>query len=294
MPKRINKAIELLEQGQPVYAIGAHDVSYEGGKAMAQTWADLIRVGMEHGPFDMTALHNFMRGLRDGGPTKSGHLTPTVTVELPVEGTSEEVVQANAWMFKQALATGVHGILFCHANVPEAVRVFVEACRYPFPKHRVGEGLDIGKRGSAGQGMAGAIWGLSGPAYVEKADVWPLNPEGELLLGLKIENRIALANVDQTTKVPGIAYAEWGPGDMGFAFGHIDAHDPPYPPEMVEARSKIIAALQKVGWIFFEAIHGGQVVASIDEGVRICGVGGSDGEEIARIGRAYTKRTMPV
>ncbi len=229
MPKRINKAIALLEQGQPVYSTGAGDVSYKGGKAIAQTWADLIRIGMEHGPFDMTALRDFMRGLRDGGPTKSGHLTPTVTVELPVEGTSEEVVRANAGMFKQALATGVHGILLCHANVPEAVKVFVEACRYPFGVQGLDEGLEMGKRGSAGQAGAGAIWGLSGPEYVEKADVWPLNPDGELLLGLKIENRIALSNVEQTTKVPGIAYAEWRPRDMGFSLGHIDAHDPPYP-----------------------------------------------------------------
>jgi 4-hydroxy-2-oxoheptanedioate aldolase len=294
MPKRINKAIELLEAGQPVYATGTHEVSYEAGKAMAKTWADMIRVGMEHGPFDMTALRNFMLGLRDGGPTPSGHLTPTVVVELPVEGTSKAVVEANSWMFKQALATGVHGILLCHANVPEAVKIFVEACRYPFPKQAVGEGLDIGQRGSAGQAAAGAVWGLSGPEYVEKADVWPLNPQGELLLGLKIENRIALANVNQTVKVPGIAYAEWGPGDMGFSFGHIDAHDPPYPQEMLDARAKITAALKEAGWAFFEAVSAEHVIDSIEEGVRICGVSGANGEAIARTGRAHTGRTMPV
>ena len=35
MPKRINKVIELLEQGQPVYNTGTHDLSYENGKAMS-------------------------------------------------------------------------------------------------------------------------------------------------------------------------------------------------------------------------------------------------------------------
>jgi len=293
MPKRINKAIELLEAGQPVYSTGTGPLTYENGKAMAQTWADLIRVGMEHGPFDMTALWAFMEGLRDGGPTPSGHLTPTVTVELPVEGTSEEVIRANSWMFKQALATGVHGILLCHANTPEAVKLFVESCRYPVPTQGVGQGLEIGKRGSAGQGSAGEIWGLSGPKYVEKADVWPLNPDGELLLGLKIENRIALSNVERTNKVPGIAYVEWGPGDMGFSFGHIDAHDPPYPPEMTEARARVIAACKEGGWVFFEAVTPEGVVGSIKEGVGMCGCG-RGGEEAAGIGRAYTKRTMPV
>lgn len=293
MPKRINKAIELLEQGQPIYATGTEEVSYEAGRAMAQTWADLIRVGMEHGPFDMTALRQFMLGLKDGGPTPSGHLTPTVVVELPVEGTSAEVVRANSWMFKQALATGIHGILLCHANVPEAVKIFVESCRYPFPKQGVGEALDIGQRGSAGQAGAGEIWGLSGPEYVLKADPWPLNPEGELLLGLKIENRIALANAFETVKVPGVAYAEWGPGDMGFAFGHVDAHDPPYPQEMMDARARVMAALKEGGWLFFEAVSADGLLNSLEEGIRICGCS-HGGEEIAKIGRAHTKREMAV
>jgi 4-hydroxy-2-oxoheptanedioate aldolase len=128
---------------------------------------------------------------------------------------------------------------------------------------------------------------------VEKADVWPLNPDGELLLGLKIENRIALSNVERTNKVPGIAYVEWGPGDMGFSFGHIDAHDPPYPPEMSEARARVIAACKEGGWVFFEAVTPEGVVGSIKEGVGMCGCG-RGGEEAAGIGRAYTKRTMPV
>jgi 4-hydroxy-2-oxoheptanedioate aldolase len=293
MPKRINKAIELLEQGQPIYMIGAGDVSYEGGKAMAKTWADMIRVGMEHDPFDVRALHDFMRGLVDGGTTHSGHRTPAVIVELPVVGTSEFMIEANSWMFKQVLATGIHGILLCHANLPEAIKAFVEHCRYPFPNQGVGEGLDLGKRGSAGQAVAGEIWGLSGPEYVEKADVWPLNPHGEMILGLKIENRIALANVERITKVPGISYAEWGPGDMGFSFGYVDAHDPPYPPEMVEARSKIIATCREAGWFFFEAVTAETVVALIETGIHICGCD-ADGEEIARIGRTYTGRIMPV
>ena len=40
MPKRINKAIELLDQGQPIYYQGGHtgaNLSYEGGKEMSGT-----------------------------------------------------------------------------------------------------------------------------------------------------------------------------------------------------------------------------------------------------------------
>ena len=48
------------------------------------------------------------------------------------------------------------------------------------------------------------------------ADPWPMNPDGEMLFGLKIENPRADANVETSVRVPGIAFAEWGPGDHGF------------------------------------------------------------------------------
>ena len=34
MPKRINKAVELLESGQPIYYTGTRELSYENGKAI--------------------------------------------------------------------------------------------------------------------------------------------------------------------------------------------------------------------------------------------------------------------
>src|SRR5215467_5974810 len=74
--KHINRAIELLEQGQPVYYTGSHsgtDGSFEQGKKDAQTYADYISYDMEHAPFDIKGLSEYMRGLVAGGPTKSGH-----------------------------------------------------------------------------------------------------------------------------------------------------------------------------------------------------------------------------
>src|SRR5687767_7387884 len=190
-PTRINKAIELLEQGQPVYYVTSRG-SYEDGKKLAQTPADYITYEMEHGAFDLTALREFMRGLVDGGPTKSGHRTPAVIVTLPILGLDEASMRANSWMVQQVLAAGVHGVLLCHTRVPEAARVMVEATRYPFaPK---AAGLGEGFRGSGSQGFASQIWGIPGAEYLRRADVWPLNKEGEILLGVKIEDRHALAN----------------------------------------------------------------------------------------------------
>ena len=298
MAKRINRVIELLEQGQPLYNAGTHDLSYEKGKTMASTWADYIGVEMEHGSFDMTALDEFMRGLVDGGPTPSGHRTPPVIMTIPTDGTSEEVVRANAWMMKQCLARGIHGILLCHAETPGAVSAFVEACRYPFQTIGVGDDrLGVGRRGGGGQRGAAEIWGVSPEEYMKIADPWPLNPDGELFLGLKLENKRALANCEESAAVPGIAFAEWGPGDMGLSFGYADAHDPPYPDDMDAARLRVKAACDAAGlaflcgWNDFTISVEDRVNKLMGDGVKILsGVG----EEGAAVGRKITGRTMAV
>ena len=292
MPKRINKAIELLENDLPVFYTGSHTgaaLNYDAGVAMAKTWADYINVGMEHGAFDLAGLDSFMRGLVDGGPTNSGHTTPAIVVELPVDGISADVIRANGWQMRQLLARGVHGLLLCHAESPEAVKAFVEACRYPFQTIGVGTQLDVGRRGSAGQGSAAPIWGVSANEYLEVADPWPLNPKGELFLGLKFENKRALANVEITAQVPGIAFAEWGPGDMSMSFGYMNPPSP-RPQELEDARNRVFAACQAAGIHFLESTSPDTIKESIDAGVRITG----GGEEAARIGRAHAGREMAV
>ncbi len=294
MAERINKAIELLDQDQPIYYVGGHtgaELSYESGQSLAKTYADYINVGMEHGVFDMAGLDQFMRGLVENGPTNSGHSTPAVIVEMPVEGNNADVIRANAWQFRQVLARGVHGILLCHAESPEAVKAFVEICRYPFHTIGVGTQLDVGRRGSAGQGSAAPIWGVSADQYLEKADPWPLNPKGELMLGLKIENKRALQNVEMTIRVPGIAFAEWGPGDMGMSFGYRNIPSP-YPVEMLEARDRVFIACKAAGVAFLEGASPNDVSDSIDQGVRIFSAGSTG--EVADAGRSYTNRSMPV
>ena len=192
-PKRINRAIELLEQGQPIYYTGSHSGTvgtFEQGKQDAQTWADYISYDMEAAPYDVAGLSAYMQGLAAGGPTRTGHQTPAVIVNVAVRGTDEATVRANSWMFEQVLATGVHGILLCHATTAGAVKAFVEAVRYPNHEQGVGPGrLQDGRRGAHGAATASKIWGVSDQEYLQKADVWPLNPNGEILLGVKIEDK---------------------------------------------------------------------------------------------------------
>ena len=285
-PKRINRAIQLLEQGQPIYYTGSHSGtvgSFEQGKKDAQTWADYISYDMEAAPYDVAGLAAYMQGLAAGGPTRTGHRTPAVIVNVAVRGTDEATVRANAWMFEQVLATGVHGILLCHATTAGAVRALVEAVRYPNREQGVGKaGLQEGRRGAHGTATAAAIWGISADEYLQRADTWPLNPSGELLLGVKIEDKHALPNVEEIVKVPGIAFGEGGPGDMALSLGFKQGD-----PRMKPIQDQIFAAAktQKLFWL---GIGRNNVEESIKEGHMI-----GSGEETAAAGRKFTKRPMP-
>ena len=253
---RINQVIERLLSDEMVFYSGAHtgaELTFEAGVAAASTWADYINVGMEHGPLDLPGLDRFMAGLS----SESGR-GPAVLVELPFEGRSADIVVANAWIVRQALSLGVHGFLLCHAEDPAAVAAFVEATRYSFRG---------GTRGAGSQAYAGQRWGLSASEYLDRADPWPLNPEGELLLGLKIENRRALERVEESVLVPGIAFAEWGPADMSMSMGHRDLPSP-WPPELSAARNRVFAACRAAGVRFLDGVTEDNIVERYAEGVR--------------------------
>src|SRR5262249_33680861 len=83
---RINRAIQVLASGQPVYYTQPSAGGYEDGRRLAATQADYITYDMEHGAFSITELRAFMQGLVDAGPTRTGHRTPAVIVTLPALG----------------------------------------------------------------------------------------------------------------------------------------------------------------------------------------------------------------
>jgi 4-hydroxy-2-oxoheptanedioate aldolase len=310
---RINRALELLAQDQAIYYVGGHSghlLSRAQGREDARTWADYINVGMEHGAFDMAGLAEYMRGLVDGGPTRSGHRTPTIVVEAPVNGTDAANVRFNGWQFRQILGRGVHGVLLCQAESADAVRAFVESCRYPHhgdgidpaipspiarmhgaARAATTRGLGLGTRGRGSEATAATIWGLSAEEYLERCDPWPLNPEGELMLGVKIESPEGVAHCEEVLGVPGLAFAEMGPGDLGLALGYRAVPREPYPPEMREARERVFAACGKNRIAFLETATPENIVAKLDEGVRVIA---GHREETSMIGREHQKRTMPV
>jgi len=320
MAKRINRCVELLEQDQAIYYDGPHSghvLTEAQGRIDAMTWADYMNVGMEHGAFDMAGLADYMRGMVEAGPTRSGHRTPAVIVEAPVNGIDAGHVRYNAWQFRQILGRGAHGILLCQAESADAVRAFVESCRYPHntlgvdpnipsPLARMqgatrakdggtdADGrklLGIGTRGRGSETTAAPVWGLPVEDYMDRCDPWPLNPRGELLLGVKLESPEGVANCDEIIAVPGLGFAEIGPGDLSLSLGYRTIPREPYPKEMQIARDRILAACRRHGVAFLQSCTEDNIIARIEEGVRV--VAGHS-EAAAVKGRAHQRRTMPV
>jgi 4-hydroxy-2-oxoheptanedioate aldolase len=186
-----------------------------------------------------------MKGLVAGGPTKSGHRTPAVIVNVPVNGLDEVTVRANSWMFQQVSAPA-------------------------------------------------QIWGISLQEYEQKADPWPLNPDGELLLGVKEEDKYALANVSENLKIPGIGMAEWGPGDMALSLGVPSGRGSVNDPRMQAARSKVLEACKANHVAFLNSLAAADVVDMIQEGVMVGPASQQTAEIAANLpnarcrGRVYT------
>lgn len=150
--------------------------------------------------------------------------------------------------------------------------------------------LGIGTRGRGSEVTAAPVWGISAEEYIERCDPWPLDPNGELLIGVKLESPEGIAHCDEILAVPGLGFAELGPGDLGLSLGYVAVPREPYPPEMREARRRVFAACRNHGIAFLETCSPENIAAKLDEGVRVIA---GHREETAKIGRAHQRRAMP-
>ena len=75
-------------------------------------------------------------------------------------------------MIKQALDTGVYGLVLPHLNTVEDAQAAVAAARYP----QVPGVPDFAPAGERGWGnrIAARYWGLTPQEYYDAADLWPL------------------------------------------------------------------------------------------------------------------------
>ena len=207
---RLNGIIKAWEQGRPAYASFAHperQVAIE----FSQAPYDGIVFEMEHNAWDPNVLQDCLQYMLNRKQiVESGSLAPKVTplVRIPANGG-----ETSQWLAKQALDRGVYGVVWPHVSSVEQAYNAVASCRYPRPK-TAPHYEPIGVRGD-GPHTCSRYWGLSQQEYYAKADVWPLNPQGEVLAFLMIEDVLGIENLDDILKnVPGIGCVLIGEGDL--------------------------------------------------------------------------------
>lgn len=80
-----------------------------------------------------------------------------------------------------------------------------------------------GSRPERGFEAAAAYWGMTPAQYLQKADVWPLDRNGELLINIIIESREGVANARALAAHPAAAVVTVGAGTLGGVFTSTNA-----------------------------------------------------------------------
>ena len=231
---RLNGVIRAFEQKKPAF-ISFAKPDIEEAIALSATKFDGLVFEMEHNPWDGRELKNSLQYLLNRRPMiESGSLAPTVTpmVRIPPNGS-----ELNQWVAKQALDVGAYGVVWPHINSVEQALNAVAACRYPRPV-KAPRYDPPGLRGD-GPTTAARYWGLTQQEYYKKADVWPLDPNGEILVILMIEDVAGVENLGDILKeTPGIGVILIGEGDLSQDLGVPRQYDHP---EVRSAMAEILA-----------------------------------------------------
>ncbi len=233
---RLNRTIETLESDQPVFGLFTANLSQQNAKALATSQLDFIFIDMEHSPFNTETLRSFLLGMIDirsvvqkGSP----QMNVTPLVRIPMNG--RENLQ---FLVKQVLDVGAFGIVFPFVSTKEQAENAVKSMRYP-PRRNDPQQEPRGTRGSS---PANATWFWGVRNYSQVADVWPLDPQGELLCVLQIESREGVENIEEILSVPGISSIFIGPSDLSISYGVPGRHE-----DVVNAIQRVLAACKARG-----------------------------------------------
>ncbi|MCI0432574.1 MAG: aldolase/citrate lyase family protein [Gemmatimonadetes bacterium] len=231
---RLNPMIDLLERKQPVFglyapsnrrpargAAGADTTPQKtppalAREAVAYAHTDFIFDGGMEGDFERgyPGFAAFAQGMADAGGLRRSP-APRLTHPLAVKmhRIAPDPAKAAANIARQ-LDLGVSAIVFVHVESAEEVRAGIAAMRF---------------RSNGGTrpdevGVAPERWGMSAAEYRRAADVWPLNPDGELVNWTIVESREGLARVREIAAVDGIGVLFPGAGTLRGVFTRTDAN----------------------------------------------------------------------
>lgn len=259
---RLNRSIQTLENGDPIFGLFTGNFSLANARALARSNLDYILIDMEHTAFSMETLQEFLLGMTDKAAIASqGHaqMRTTPIVRLPANGRNDP-----EWLVKQILDIGAFGVMFPYVETAEEARRAVAAMRYPQPR-----GSEIaepaGVRGSS-PGVSSWYWGASD--YTQRADVWPLNPRGELISFIQIESALGVQNAEAIMTTPGVSAIFIGPADLSMNMGLPGNH-----PEVQAAIDSVIALCVEHNVPCGITTNANDITSRLDQGIKAPTVG---------------------
>jgi 4-hydroxy-2-oxoheptanedioate aldolase len=227
-PPRANPAIALLEANKPVFGVYAPS---NGGRrsepvvvrppidlakdALAYQDADFLFNGSMEPGVDraLPAVTDFVKAMDESAgsarPRLFGLMHPLVLKTPKIAPDPARAIDN----ISRELNIGAAGIMFVEVESADEVRRGLAAMRF---KSKGGTRPDE-------VGIAPAHWGVSEQEYREKADLWPLNPAGELVNWTIVESKEGLAHVREIAAVKGIGVLWPGAGTLRGVFSTTSA-----------------------------------------------------------------------
>jgi 4-hydroxy-2-oxoheptanedioate aldolase len=229
--QHLNQMIPLLEQRLPVLGIShpAITAGRGGGRGGAATGEAvtppaqpaLDQVAREtveyrlgdyeynsYSPNNAQRFREYMEAILAAGGSMKTH--PFIS-KVPIVHT--DPARATA-MIQEQLDAGHVGIWMQQVETAAEIDQAVAAMRF---RSRGGT------RSEDGIAFAAKYWGLGEAEYREKADVWPLNPNGELVVYVIVESRAGIDNVREIAGHPAVSVISVGAGTLGGVFSSTNA-----------------------------------------------------------------------
>ena len=234
-PKQhLNPVIGLLEQQQSVIGLYAPSNRRPGGpnaaptppttpKTPAELAAETVAYKSSDYVFDGSMEHNFeesfpvfaeyakaLQATEHLSKDPYPHIAYPMIVKIPE--IAPDPAKVATYIGKQ-LDLGVSGIMFVGVESPEEVKQGISAMRFKSKGGTRAEAV----------GTAPAFWGVSEKEYRQKADLWPLNPDGELINWVVIESKEGLKHTREIAAVKGIGVLFPGIGTLRGVFSTTGA-----------------------------------------------------------------------
>jgi 4-hydroxy-2-oxoheptanedioate aldolase len=227
----LNPLIELHQQKKPLFGLYAPANRRAGGRGRGadatipapapppqKTPAELAKDALAYEPNDylfsgsmepgvdpaIGPFTDFVNALTDAAPPAVRWKHPLVVKTPKIAADRAKAIEN----ISRQLNTGVSTIVFVEAESADEVRHGLNAMRFTSKG-----GLRPDDVGSAPK-----YWGLSEKEYRDKADLWPLNPAGELTNWTIVESKEGLAHVREIAAVKGISVLFPGAGTLRGVF----------------------------------------------------------------------------